>query len=149
MDIKTMTVYCGATYGSHPVYEKEAYEFGKNMALNNIKLIYGGGALGLMGIIANGVIDHGGEVTGVMPRFLTERELAHPKVEDMRIVETMHERKALMEELGEAIVALPGGAGTLEELFEVFTWGQIGLHQKPMGLLNIENFFDDLKIGRA
>lgn len=139
-----MTVYCGATYGSHPVYEKEAYEFGKNMALNNIKLIYGGGALGLMGIIANGVIDHGGEVTGVMPRFLTERELAHPKVEDMRIVETMHERKALMEELGEAIVALPGGAGTLEELFEVFTWGQIGLHQKPMGLLNIENFFDDL-----
>lgn len=144
MDIKSMTVYCGAAYGTNPDYEKAAYAFGKGLAERNIKLIYGGGALGMMGSVANGVVDHGGEVTGIMPRFLTERELAHPKVEDMRIVETMHERKALLEELGDVIVALPGGAGTLEEFFEVFTWGQIGLHKKPMGLINIDHFYDDL-----
>jgi uncharacterized protein (TIGR00730 family) len=144
MNIKSITVYCGATYGIHETYEQEAYEFGKNLALNDIRLIYGGGALGLMGTVANGVIDHGGDVTGIIPKFLTERELAHPKVDDMRIVETMHERKALMESLGDAIIALPGGAGTLEELFEVFTWGQIGLHQKPIGLLNTDDFYNDL-----
>ncbi|MFD2830306.1 LOG family protein [Corticicoccus populi] len=144
MNIKSMTVYCGAAYGVNPAYEKAAYEFGRSLAEKEIKLVYGGGALGLMGSIANGVLENGGEVTGVMPRFLTEREAAHPGVEDMRIVETMHERKTLLEGLGDAIVALPGGAGTLEELFEVFTWGQIGLHKKPIGILNTENFYDDL-----
>lgn len=144
MNIKSVTVFCGATFGTNSAFEKDAYEFGKQLAEHDITLVYGGGAIGMMGTVADGAVDHDGHVIGVIPQFLVDRELAHPQVQDMRTVQTMHERKAMMNELGDAIVALPGGAGTLEELFEMYTWGQIGLHQKPIGLMDTQNFFTEL-----
>ncbi|SFK84629.1 TIGR00730 family Rossman fold protein [Salinicoccus halodurans] len=144
MEIKQITVFCGARTGRNPLYEKSAYELGAFLADRGIGVVYGGGAVGLMGAVANGALEHGGEVTGVIPQFLVDREMAHPKVQHMEIVQTMHKRKEMMEELGDAIISLPGGAGTLEEFFEVFTWGQIGLHKKPIGLLNVNDFYDEL-----
>ncbi len=144
MEMKNITVFCGARTGSNPLYEKRAYELGAFLAEQGIGIVYGGGAVGLMGAVANGALDQGGKVTGVIPQFLVDREMAHPKIQHMEIVQTMHKRKEMMEELGDAIISLPGGAGTLEEFFEMFTWGQIGLHQKPIGLLNINDFYDDL-----
>lgn len=144
MEIKRITVFCGATSGRLPEFEEAAYKLGQDIAKAGYELVYGGGSAGMMGAVANGTVDAGGKVIGVIPRFLVERELAHEKVQTLEVVQTMHERKARMDELGDAIVTLPGGAGTLEEFFEMYTWGQIGLHQKPLGLINTNGYFDDL-----
>lgn len=144
MEIKRITVFCGATSGRKPEFEEAAYQLGKDIAESGHELVYGGGSAGMMGAVANGTVDFGGKVTGVIPRFLVERELAHQRLHTLEVVETMHERKAKMNELGDVIITLPGGAGTLEEFFEMYTWGQIGLHQKPLGIINTNNYFDDL-----
>ncbi|WP_411843447.1 TIGR00730 family Rossman fold protein [Salinicoccus sp. HZC-1] len=144
MEIKNITVFCGARTGTNPLYEESAFKLGQYLAEQDIGIVYGGGAVGMMGAVANGALERGGRVTGVIPQFLMDREMAHPDVQRMEIVQSMHKRKEMMEELGDAVIALPGGAGTLEEFFEVFTWGQIGLHKKPIGILNVNNFYDEL-----
>ncbi|MFC3420336.1 TIGR00730 family Rossman fold protein [Salinicoccus hispanicus] len=144
MKIRNVTIFCGARTGDDPIYEKQAYALGALLAEKGIGVIFGGGAIGLMGAVADGALSKGGTVTGVIPQFLVEREMAHPDAQHMEVVETMHERKARMEELGDAIITLPGGAGTMEEFFEIFTWGQLGLQKKPIGLLDVNHFFDTL-----
>src|SRR5699024_6338655 len=144
MEIKNITVFCGARTGNRPVYIKSAYELGACLAKSGIGDVYGGGAVGLMGAVADGALDNGGKVTGVIPQFLVDREMAHKKVQHLEIVQTMHDRKEMMEERAEAGIWLRGGTGTLEEFFEEFTWGQIGLHEKPIGLLNAAGFYDEL-----
>lgn len=139
-----VTVYCGSSLGRSPAYAAAARQLGREMVARGLGLVYGGASVGLMGVLADTVLAEGGEVIGVIPRHLVDREIAHPAVGDMRVVATMHERKALMAELGDAFVALPGGAGTLEELFEAWTWAQLGLHAKPCGVLNVEGYFDSL-----
>ncbi len=143
-EIKNITVFCGAGSGKSPVYVEAAVSLGKYLAEQNIGLVYGGGATGMMGAVADGAVSGNGYVKGIIPQFLVDREVAHDGVTDMVIVETMHERKALLEEEGDGIIMLPGGAGTLEEFFEVFTWGQLGLHEKPIGILNVNGYFDEL-----
>lgn len=144
MKIKNITIFCGSRTGNAPIYEEQAYALGELLAEKGIRIIFGGGAIGLMGAVADGALSKGGSVTGVIPQFLIERERAHPDVQQMEVVETMHERKARMEALGDAIITLPGGAGTLEEFFEIFTWGQIGVIEKPIGLLDVDHFFAPL-----
>lgn len=143
-DIKNITVFCGAGAGQRSEYKESALNLGKVLASQNIGLVYGGGATGMMGAVADGAISSGGYVKGIIPQFLIDREVAHDGVDEMIIVETMHERKAALEEEGDGIIMLPGGAGTLEEFFEIFTWGQLGLHEKPIGILNIAGYFDEL-----
>jgi uncharacterized protein (TIGR00730 family) len=137
-------VFCGSNEGRNPAFASAARELGRAMAERNITLVYGGGNIGLMGILADTVLTAGGRVVGVIPGFLAEREVAHAGLTDMIVVDSMHERKARMAELSDAFIALPGGLGTLEELFEVWTWRQLGLHAKPCGLLNVSGFFDGL-----
>ncbi|WP_271400815.1 TIGR00730 family Rossman fold protein [Salinicoccus roseus] len=144
MKINNITIFCGANTGTDPIYEESAYALGQLLAEKEIGIIFGGGAVGLMGAVADGALSKGGTVTGVIPQFLVDREMEHPEVQHMEVVESMHERKARMETLGDAIITLPGGAGTMEEFFEMFTWGQIGLQKKPIGLLDVNNFFDAL-----
>lgn len=143
-ELNNITVFCGAGAGRKEIYVESAYNLGKFLAEENIGLVYGGGATGMMGAVAEGTLDAGGHVIGVIPQFLVDREVAHERVQDMQIVRTMHERKALLEEQGDGIIMMPGGAGTLEEFFEVFTWAQLGLHDKPIGILNVNGFFDGL-----
>jgi uncharacterized protein (TIGR00730 family) len=142
--MKKTVVFCGASQGSDPVYKEQATLLGKTLALQGIHLVYGGADVGLMNRVANGALEHGGKVTGVFPRFLAGFEIAHKNLTELIVVETMHERKLKMHELSDSVIALPGGFGTLEELFEMLTWGQLGLHQKPIGLLNTNGFYDDL-----
>ncbi len=142
--MKTIAVFCGSSYGRHDIYKEEAKKFGELLAKNNIKLIYGGAKLGLMGKVAEGVLTNNGYAIGVMPHLLHKREISHTALSEMIMVETMHERKAKMIELADGFVMLPGGTGTLEEFFEVFTWIQIGLHDKPCGILNTYNYYDPL-----
>ena len=142
--LKRLCVFCGSSAGNDPVYREIATRFGELMVQSGQELVYGGGSVGLMGTIADAVLNAGGRVTGVIPQFLATRELLHEGVTDLRITTGMHERKALMAELSDAFVALPGGLGTYEELFEVMTWAQLGLHCKPIGLLNISGYFDPL-----
>ena len=142
--LKRLCVFCGSSAGNDPVYREMATRFGELMVQSGQELVYGGGSVGLMGTIADAVLNAGGRVTGVIPQFLATRELLHEGVTDLRITTGMHERKALMAELSDAFVALPGGLGTYEELFEVMTWAQLGLHCKPIGLLNISGYFDPL-----
>ena len=144
MVIKNICVYCGSNSGSRPVYTQVAREFGSLLAQRHIRLVYGGGRVGLMGTIADAVLAGGGEVTGVIPQSLVSREVAHLGLKDLRVVASMHERKALMTDLADAFVAMPGGFGTLEEFAEILTWAQLGLHRKPHGLLNIEGFYNPL-----
>ncbi|GAB3066223.1 TIGR00730 family Rossman fold protein [Salinicoccus sesuvii] len=144
MKIRNATIFCGSRNGDDPVYQDQAYALGALLAEKNIGVVFGGGAVGLMGTVADGALSNGGSVTGVIPRFLVDKEMAHPDVQHMEIVETMHERKARMVALGDVIITLPGGVGTLEEFFEAFTWGQIGLIEKPIGLLDVDHFFDSL-----
>lgn len=139
-----LTVFCGSSQGRSPAYADAARSLGRAMVAQGIGLVYGGAGVGLMGVLADTVLAGGGDVVGVIPRHLLAREIAHPGVADMRVVGTMHERKALMAELGDAFVALPGGAGTLDELFEAWTWGQLGLHAKACALLNVAGYFDSL-----
>lgn len=144
MQLSSIAVFCGSSAGTDPVFEKEAYQLGKTLALRGIRLVYGGAKVGLMGAVANGALDSGGHVVGVIPTFLQSVEIAHTRLPELIVVDTMHERKAKMDALSEGIIALPGGFGTMEELFEMLTWGQLGLHKKPVGLLNTAGFYDDL-----
>jgi len=140
--MERICVFCGASPGARPAYREAAEDLAGLLAGEGVGVVYGGGGVGLMGALADAVLAAGGEITGVIPRSLLEREIAHRDVTDMRVVESMHERKALMAELADAFVALPGGIGTLEELFEVYTWAQLGLHRKPCGLVNVEGYYD-------
>ncbi len=137
-------VFCGASPGVLPIYRTAAHAFGVFLAEQQVELVYGGAAVGLMGAVADGVLAGGGHVIGVIPKALTGREVAHRGLPDLRVVDSMHERKALMAELSDGFVALPGGIGTLEELFEVWTWSQLGLHQKPCALLDVHGFYAGL-----
>ena len=142
--MKSLCVFCGASTGRNPAYREAARAFGETLARQGIELVWGAGNVGLMGAVADGAIGAGGRTFGVIPDFMVERELAHGAVSELRVVATMHERKALMAERAEAFVALPGGFGTLDELFEILTWAQLHIHGKPIGLLNVGGFFDPL-----
>ncbi len=140
--MKRICVFCGSSPGVKPEYSEAAIELGHALADKNIGLVYGGGNVGLMGQIAKAVVARGGNVVGVIPKALAEKEVAFTGLDDLRIVGTMHERKALMAELSDGFIALPGGLGTIEEFVEVLTWAQLGLHQKPCGLLNVCQYYD-------
>src|SRR5882757_3029374 len=142
--IKTVCVYCGSGAGSNPRFIESAIALGKTFAENNIRLVYGGGSIGLMGAVAKSALDHGGSVTGIIPEFLRARENALTSVQEMIVTPDMHERKRLMFERSDAFVALPGGIGTLEELVEQMTWQQLGRHSKPVLLANIDGFWEPL-----
>ena len=142
--IKTVCVCCGSGPGTNPRFTEGAKAFGKALAENNIRLVYGGGSLGLMGSVATSVLDHGGTVTGIIPEFLRKRENALTRVQEMVVTPDMHERKRLMFERSDAFVALPGGLGTLEELVEQLTWQQLGRHAKPVLLANVDGFWEPL-----
>lgn len=144
--MKRITVFCGSNFGTDEIYEKQAFRLGEILADRKIGLVYGGANVGLMNAVANGSLSKGGEVTGVLPVFIKEKGIAHKNLTELILVETMHERKTKMNELSDGVIALPGGFGTLEEFFETLTWGQLGLHRKPVGLLNINGFYDSLKI---
>jgi uncharacterized protein (TIGR00730 family) len=140
--MERVCVFCGASPGARAEYAQATTELAGLLAANGIGVVYGGGGVGLMGVLADAALAKGGEIIGVIPRALVDREIAHRDVTEMRVVGSMHERKALMAELADAFVALPGGIGTLEELFEVYTWAQLGLHRKPCALLNVEGYYD-------
>ena len=142
--INSLCVYCGASIGTQPAYANAARMLAAEMVERRITLVYGGGNIGLMGIIADEVLRLGGEVTGVIPTALVEREVGHHGLSRLHVVDTMHQRKAMMAELSDGFIAMPGGIGTLEELFEVMTWSQLGFHDKPIGLLNVQGFYDGL-----
>jgi uncharacterized protein (TIGR00730 family) len=142
--IKSLLVYCGSAKGNNPVYFEAAQRLGSVLAANKIQLIYGGGSIGLMGVVADAVMKNRGEVVGVIPGFLNVKEVGHGGLTALIEVSSMHERKAKMEELCDAAIALPGGYGTLDELFEILTWSQLGLHKKPIGILNVNRYFNGL-----
>jgi uncharacterized protein (TIGR00730 family) len=143
--LKAIAVFCGARPGKRPAFASAAQELGAEMARRKLKLIYGGGALGMMGTLADAVLQGGGEVIGVLPHGLARKEFAHERLTALHMVETMHERKGRMEQLADGFLALPGGFGTLDELFEIATWAQVGLHQKPIGLLDTDGYWSGLK----
>jgi uncharacterized protein (TIGR00730 family) len=143
--LKAICVYCGSGPGTNPKFAESAQVFGRILAENGIRLVYGGGSRGLMGAVATSVVDHGGLVTGVIPDFLTGREFMFQRAQEMIVTRDMHERKRLMFERADAFVALPGGVGTLEELVEQLTWAQIGRHKKPILIANIDRFWDQLR----
>jgi uncharacterized protein (TIGR00730 family) len=142
--IKKLCVFCGSSMGNRPVYREAAARLGNHLATSGIALVYGGGRVGLMGVLADSVLAAGGEAIGVMPRALAEKEIAHATLTRLHIVESMHERKALMAALADAFVLLPGGFGSWEEFCEVLTWLQLGIHRKPCGILNIKGYSDAL-----
>ena len=142
--LKAVCVYCGSGPGSNPKFVESARAFGRILAENNIRLVYGGGSIGLMGAIAESVVDHGGQVTGIIPDFLKAREMMFRDAQEIIVTRDMHERKRLMFERADAFVALPGGIGTLEELVEQMTWAQLGRHKKPILMVNVDNFWDPL-----
>lgn len=142
--MRSVCVFCGSSRGANPEIIVAARQLGALLAERDIDLIYGGGSVGLMGELADSVLAKGGRAIGVIPQFLLDKEVGHVGLTQLKVVNTMHERKALMAELSDAFVALPGGIGTFEEFFEVWTWGQLGLHAKPYALLNVANFFDPL-----
>ena len=142
--MRRVCVFCGSTPGHDPRYAEAARRLARGLASRGIGVVFGGGSIGLMGVLADHALAAGAEVTGVIPHGLAARELAHRGVADMRVVPTMHARKALMAELAEGFVALPGGMGTFEELFEIVTWGQLGIHRKPIGVLNVAGYYDPL-----
>jgi uncharacterized protein (TIGR00730 family) len=142
--MKSVTVFCGSSSGSNSVYATQAMLLGTALAHRKIRLIYGGAKIGLMGIIADAVLKEGGEVVGILPQFLSSKEIAHRGLTQLIMVDSMHERKTKMHELSDGVIALPGGFGTLEELFEMLTWAQLGLHQNPIGLLNVDGYYDHL-----
>ncbi|HEX3313898.1 MAG TPA: TIGR00730 family Rossman fold protein [Gemmataceae bacterium] len=139
-----LCVFCGSLHGNRPVYADTARALGQAMAHRQIELVYGGGHVGLMGVVADSVLDAGGRAIGVIPQALVERELAHDRLTELHVTASMHERKALMVGLSDAFVALPGGFGTADEWFEILTWAQLNLHDKPVGLLDVAGFFDPL-----
>ena len=142
--MKAIAVYCGASSGANALYADAARALGQVLVEHNIGLVYGGGNVGLMGVIADEVLRLGGDVTGVIPHALVQREVGHTGLTRIFVVKDMHERKAMMAELADGFIAMPGGMGTLEELFEMLTWSQLGIHAKPVGVLNVNGFFDGL-----
>ena len=142
--MKSIAVYCGSSAGTNPNYITQAQALAAAMVAQNLTLVYGGGRVGLMGTIADAVLALGGQVVGVIPDFLDAKELAHKGCTELHVVKSMHERKLMMADRADGFIAMPGGYGTLEELFEVLTWGQLGLHGKPVGLLNTQGFYDSL-----
>ena len=142
--MNSIAVYCGSSAGTNPNYVTQAQALGAAMAAQHLTLVFGGGRVGLMGTIADAVLAHGGKVVGIIPDFLADKELAHLGCTELHVVKTMHERKMMMAERADAFIAMPGGYGTLEELFEVLTWGQLGLHRKAIGLLNVDGYYDHL-----
>jgi uncharacterized protein (TIGR00730 family) len=143
-EIRRLAIFCGSNPGARPDYVEAARSLGKLLAQRGIGIVYGGSNVGLMAALADSMMDELGDIIGVIPRMLVEREVANRALTDLRIVESMHERKALMAELADGFIALPGGIGTLEEFFETWTWGQLGMHAKPCGLLNVAGYFDPL-----
>ncbi|MDC0262139.1 TIGR00730 family Rossman fold protein [Planctomycetaceae bacterium] len=148
--MKRICIYCGSKSGDHPAYREAVEELGRQIVERNMELVFGAGSIGLMGIVADTVLNAGGTliaggtVIGVIPKFLSGREVMHQSMSETHIVESMHERKALMEEMSDVFVAMPGGLGTFEELFEILTWSQLGLHRKNVGILNVRGYFDPL-----
>ncbi|WP_024513879.1 TIGR00730 family Rossman fold protein [Bradyrhizobium sp. Tv2a-2] len=142
--MKAVCVFCGSNVGRNPAYHEAAVAVGTALAKAGLKLVYGGGKIGLMGAVADAIIAAGGLAAGVMPRALFQREIAHAGLSELHVVETMHQRKTKMAELADGFIALPGGAGTLEEFFEQWTWAQLGIHRKPCGLLNVQDYFSPL-----
>ncbi len=142
--VRSVCVFCGSNFGSRPAYSEAAAATARAIAGRGLRLVYGGSKVGLMGVLADAALAAGGEVVGIIPGALAAREIAHAGLTELHTVKSMHERKALMADLSDVFVALPGGAGTLEETFEIWTWGQLGHHRKPVGLLNVEGFFDPL-----
>jgi uncharacterized protein (TIGR00730 family) len=142
--MRRVCVFCGSSPGARPAYAEATAEVARLLVGEGIGVVYGGGHVGLMGVLADTAMAEGGEVIGVMPQALVDREIAHGRISELRVVGSMHERKALMAELSDAFIALPGGAGTLDELFEVYTWAHLGLHDKPCGLLDVEHYFAGL-----
>ena len=140
--IKRICVFCGSNHGARPAYTDTAQQLGKALVSHEIGLVYGGGSIGLMTVIADAVLEEKGEVIGVIPHALSSKEFAHSGLTELRLVSSMHERKAVMAELSDAFIAMPGGCGTLDEFFEIVTWAQLGLHTKPIGLLNVGGYFD-------
>jgi hypothetical protein len=141
---RAVCVYCGSSFGRRRIYREAAADLGREIASRGRDLIYGGGAVGLMGVVADAALAAGGRVVGVIPEALDEREVGHHGISELHVVGSMHERKAMMAELAGAFVAMPGGLGTLEELFETWTWSQLGMHRKPVGLLDVEGYFEPL-----
>ena len=142
--MKRLCVYCGSSSGRQPGYAQVARQLAHAMVSKNIDLVYGGASVGIMGEIANAVLGEGGDVIGVIPKGLFAKEVAHTGITELREVGSMHERKALMADLSDGFIALPGGLGTIEEIFEIITWSQLGMHRKPCGLLNVNNYYDKL-----
>ncbi len=142
--LSPLCVYCGASSGSRPAYAAAARALGRVMGERDISLVYGGGRAGMMGHVADAVLEHGGTVTGIITQHLMDKELGHKGIHELRIVDTMHERKKMMADIARAFIALPGGVGTLDELFEILAWAQLGIHDHPIGLLNTEGFYDPL-----
>lgn len=142
--MKYIAVFCGSSSGNSPEFVKQATLLGEKIAQKGLGIVYGGAHVGLMGAVADGVLSRGGKVIGVIPEFLKKKELEHKNISEIHVVETMHERKALMNKLSDAVIALPGGYGTLEELYEMLTWSQLALHKKPIGMLNVDGYYDPL-----
>ncbi len=142
--MKRVAVFCGSGFGAKAIYTQAAKQLGKAIVENNLELVYGGACVGLMGEIAKAVLELGGNVIGVIPKHLMEKEVALTELADLRVVESMHERKALMAQLSDGFIALPGGFGTLDELFEIITWAQLDFHSKPCGILNIDGYYNHL-----
>lgn len=142
--MKRIAVFCGSSSGTDKEFERVAFELGQTLADRKIGLVYGGAQVGLMGAVANGTLNKGGEVIGVLPSFLRTKEVAHESLSELHVVDTMHVRKTKMSDLSDGFIALPGGIGTLEELFEILTWAQLGLHEKPIGILNVKGFYDPM-----
>jgi len=142
--MKSILVYCGANEGKNPAYREAAQALGNQLVNKNIKLVFGGGSVGLMGVLADTMLAAGGHVIGIIPDFLIKMEVGHKGLTELHTVESMHERKALMEKMSDGIIAIPGGFGTIDELFEILTWAQLGLHEKPIGILNVNGFYDFL-----
>jgi uncharacterized protein (TIGR00730 family) len=142
--MRRICIFCGSSPGARPAYAEATAEVARLLVGEGVGVVYGGGHVGLMGVLADTAMSAGGEVIGVMPQALVDREIGHTGITELRVVGSMHERKALMADLADAFIALPGGAGTLEELFEVYTWAQLGLHRKPCGLLDVEGYFSGL-----
>jgi uncharacterized protein (TIGR00730 family) len=143
--MRALCIFCGSNPGNEPAHASVAREVGSLLALRGVRLVYGGGSNGLMGAVADAVLAGGGEVTGIIPRKLVERELAHARLTELVSVDTMHERKAQMAKLSDAFLVLPGGLGTMEELFEVWSWAQLGFHEKPIGVLDTHGYFRPLR----
>jgi len=142
--MKSITIFCGSSFGSDSIFEEQATLLGQTLAKQHIQIVYGGSNTGLMKAVADGALSEGGKVVGVLPHFLQSKEISHKNLTELILVETMHERKTKMNELCDGVIVLPGGYGTLEEFFEMITWAQLGLHKKPIAILNIDGFYDDL-----